>query len=118
MEPEIAGPLDSRSLWTGPRDDPRRYRVDFVDGGLLSMGDGGEGLVFRATSRFEGQERDVALKMHTSLTLDDFERFSHRAEAFCEVDHPNVMHMIEVFVGTALVDCDQPPDDQFGGLYT
>jgi len=82
------------------------------------MGDGGEGLVFRATANFGEQEHDVALKMHTSLTLDDFERFSRRARALSEIDHPNVMHMIEVFIGTALVDCDDSPDEAFNVMYT
>jgi len=118
MEPEIAFSRETQSLWTGPRDDPRRYRVDFVDGILVSMGDGGEGLVFRATTHFEGHEREVALKMHTSLTLDDFERFSRRAHALPEVDHPNVMHMIEVFIGTGLVDCDESPEEDFNVMYT
>ena len=82
------------------------------------MGDGGEGLVFRATAHLGDQEHDVALKMHTSLTLDDFERFSHRAQALSEVDHPNVMHLIEFFIGTALVDCDDSPDEAFNVMYT
>ena len=82
------------------------------------MGDGGEGLVFRATANCGEQEHDVALKMHTSLTLDDFERFSRRAHALSEIDHPNVMHMIEVFIGTALVDCDDSPDEAFNVMYT
>jgi serine/threonine-protein kinase len=110
--------LEARSLWTGPRSDPRRYRVDLVDGKLASIGDGGEGLVFRATARFGEQEREVALKMHTSLTLEEFDSFRGRAQALSEIDHPSVMHMIEVFIGTGLVDRDNSPDEAFSIIYT
>jgi serine/threonine protein kinase len=119
MVPEIAQPVQAQSLWTGPRDDPRRYRIDVVDGVLANIGDGGEGLVFRATAQIDGRERDVALKMHTSLTLEDFDRFSQRAQALSEVDSPDVMHLIEVFVGAGLFDGDDPLlDDAFNVMYT
>jgi serine/threonine protein kinase len=116
--PELNQPVKAASLWTGPRSDPRRYRVDLVDGVLVNIGDGGEGLVFRAIGQFGDQERDVALKMHTSLTLEDFDRFSLRAQALSEIDHPNVMHVIEVFLGTGLVDRQESPDDAFNVMYT
>src|SRR5580704_13220036 len=114
----MSTPLDTAHLWTGPPDDPRRYRVEGVDGQPYAIGDGGEGLVFRATSCIQGEERNVALKMHTSLSLDEFEWFSLRAHALSEIDHPNVMHLIEVFVGTALVDIKQPDDESFNVMYT
>ena len=82
------------------------------------MGDGGEGLVFRAFGQFGDEEREVALKMHTSLTLDDFDRFSLRSEALSEIDHPNVMHVIEVFLGSGLIDRDESPDEAFNVMYT
>ncbi len=98
------GPGPFGSLWTGPRDDPRRYRVDLGADGLTSVGDGGEGLVYRATTVVDGQRRDVALKMVTSLTLADYGRLASRASALTGVDHPGVMRQLETFVGTALVD--------------
>src|SRR5713101_8011177 len=61
-----------RSLWTGPREDHRRYRVDLTAGVLETVGDGGEGLVYRAVR--EGDGLPVALKMLTALTLDDYPR--------------------------------------------
>jgi len=65
-----------------------------------------------------GVESLVALKMHTGLTLGDFARFTERARALTEIDHPHVMHLVDAFVGTALIDDDVPPDDAFGVLYT
>ena len=118
MGPELDQPLVASSLWTGPRSDPRRYRVDLVDGVLVTTGDGGEGLVFHGVGQFGDQQRDVALKMHTSLTLDDFDRFSLRTEALSQIDHPNVMHVIEVFLGTGLVDRRDSPDEAFNVMYT
>jgi serine/threonine protein kinase len=116
MEPRVIP--NSQSLWTGPREDPRRYRVDLVDGELLSTGDGGEGLVFQATMRLHGDERRVALKMHTSLTHKDFAWFSQRARSLCDIDHPHIMQMVDVFVGTALVNSDEIDDDAFNVMYT
>ena len=106
------------SLWTGPPGEPRRYRVDLVDGEPVDVGGGGEGLVYQAHRTVNDEEHVVALKMHTTLTLDDFERFAERATALSKVDHPNVMHLVDLFVGTALIDDDDPPDDAFSIMYT
>jgi serine/threonine protein kinase len=59
-----------------------------------------------------------SLKMHTSLTLDDFERFAERARALSEIEHPHVMRLVDAFVGTALIDAIDPPDDAFNIMYT
>jgi len=104
------------SLWTGPRGDHRRYRVDLRDGALQSVGDGGEGLVYRAVRESDGLE--VALKMLTALTLDDYPRIEQRGRLMAEIDHSNVMHQIETFTGTALVDIDNPRDEDFDIIYT
>jgi WD40 repeat protein len=84
----------------------------------VSVGAGGEGLVYQARRTVAGDERVVALKMHTNLSFDDFEWFMARAEALSEIDHPHVMHLEDVFVGTALIDDDDPPDDAFTVMYT
>jgi len=84
----------------------------------VSVGAGGEGLVYQAVRTVAGDERVVALKMHTHLSFDDFEWFMARAKALSEIDHPHVMHLEDVFVGTALIDDDDPPDDAFTVMYT
>ena len=118
MESERVTPSSGRSLWTGPRDDPRRYRIDLVGNELESVGDGGEGLVFRATGRLGGEERVVALKMHTGLTLADFDIFAARARVLSHVEHPGIMRLVDAFVGTALSDDESPPDEAFSIMYT
>ncbi len=80
------------------------------------MGDGGEGLVYRAVRESDGL--DVALKMLTALTIDDYPRIEQRGRLMAEIDHPNVMHQIETFTGTALVDVDSPRDEDFDIIYT
>ena len=85
---------------------------------LQREGDGGEGLVYRATGIIDGAERDVALKLLTTLTVDDYERVAARARLMSEIDHPHVMHQVETFVGTALIDTDDPADDEFDVVYT
>jgi serine/threonine protein kinase len=106
------------SLWTGPRDDPRHYRVDLTDEGLVSIGDGGEGLVYRAVGVVDGVTQDVALKMLTSLTLDDYDRVAKRAAIVAEIRNPHVMRQIETFVGTALIDEVNADEEEFEILYT
>jgi WD40 repeat protein len=56
--------------------------------------------------------------MHTSLTLDDFDRFAERARALSGIEHPHVMRLVDAFVGTALIDAIDPPDDAFNIMYT
>src|SRR5713101_4974731 len=112
----MSEPGQGQSLWTGPRGDHRRYRVDLDAGILVAVGDGGEGLVYRAIRESDGLE--VALKMLTAITLDDYGRVSERAAVMHQIDHPNVMHQIETFIGTALVDIDSPSDDDFEVIFT
>src|SRR5579872_2919597 len=117
MEPQVGRPA-APSLWTGPPQDPRRYRVDLVDGVPVDVGGGGEGLVYQAHRTVAGDEHTVALKMHTGLTLHDFGQFAGRARVLAEITHPNVMHIVDAFVGTALIDDRHPPDDAFSIMYT
>jgi len=84
----------------------------------VNVGEGGEGLVYQAACIIAGAERVVALKMHTNLAFDDFERFQNRATALSKIDHPYVMRLVDVFVGTALINDDDPPDEAFAVMYT
>ena len=111
-------PVTAHSLWTGPPQDPRRYRVELKNGTLHAIGDGGEGLVYRATRVSGGTPVEVALKMHTALAMSDFERLKERAQVLRTVDHGNVMRLVDAFVGTALVDTDEPSDEDFSVIYT
>ena len=88
------------TLWVGPREDPYRYRIEVLDGCPELVGDGGEGIVYRACRTSD--LRDIALKMVTAITPDDYERFSDRAAALSEIDNPHVMVQIETFVGLSL----------------
>jgi serine/threonine protein kinase len=105
------------ALWTGPREDPRRYRVDLLDGEPVSVG-GGEGLVYRAVRTDGPTEIEVALKMHTALHFSDFERFLNRAAVLSAVHHPHLMYLLEAFTGPALWKGEQPDDDAFTVIYT
>jgi serine/threonine protein kinase len=113
----VSDPRPHQSLWTGPREEPRRYRVDLHDGLLENEGDGGEGLVYRAT-RTTGGAHDVALKMLTTLTVGDYERVAERARLMAQIEHPNVMRQIETFIGTALLDSNEPTHDDFDVVYS
>ena len=102
------------SLWTGPREDPRRYRVDVTDEGPVSEGDGGEGLVYRAVRTVDGDSQEVALKMLTTLTLDDYERLAERASVLTHIHSPHIVGQLDTFIGPALA----PGEDDFGILYS
>jgi serine/threonine protein kinase len=106
------------SLWTGPREDPRRYRVDLHDDGLVSVGDGGEGLVYRGVTIIDGTTHEVAIKMLTALTLDDYERLADRAEVLAQLDDPHIMRQLDTFIGTALIDREAVSDEEFDVIYT
>ena len=88
-----------------------------MDGEPESIG-GGEGLVYRAVLIQDGIEREVALKMHTSIGLADFQQYVIRASALNVVEHPNLMCLIEAFVGTALLATTDLSDDDFSVVYT
>jgi len=122
MESDVSStdvaPLPARALWTGPRHDPTRYRVDLAEGTLQSVGDGGEGLVYHATCDVDGAEREVALKMHTAARADDYSRLVTRAQILSGIDHPNVMHLLDAFVGSALVESPSSDDEDFNVIYT
>ena len=76
-----AAPELGRALWAGPPDDPRRYRVAVGADGPETVGGGGEGLVYQATCEIEGEERQVALKLHTAVAATDYPRIVARAES-------------------------------------
>jgi hypothetical protein len=97
----------SHSLYSGPSGDHRRFRIDLADGVLVSIGGGGEGLVYRATRTSGGSSVDVALKMVTNVPLEDYGRVARRASVLSNIEHPNLMHRQESFVGTALIDQDE-----------
>ncbi|MFN8052289.1 MAG: serine/threonine-protein kinase [Acidimicrobiales bacterium] len=109
----------SRSLWTGPRSDPRRYRVT-LDGDepVPEPGSGGDGLVFAARTRYgspDGTERQVALKLKLRVRELDEHELARRASILKAVDHPNVMRATDGFIGPALTaeDPDSIDDDAF-----
>ncbi len=76
--------------------------------GPETVGDGGEGLVFQATCEIEGEERQVALKMHTAVPARDYARIVARARVLSVIDHPNVMHVRDAFIGSALTESPDP----------
>lgn len=105
---------DSPVLWTGPVGSSRRYRVelDAVDSAVP----GGEGIVYRAFDT--ERSADVALKMVTAVTLGDYGRLVARSAPFDAIDHPNLMSVVEVFVGPALTDAPNLEIDDFDVIYT
>ena len=105
------------SLWTGPRDDPNRYRVDLVDDGLVEVGAGGEGLVYEAT-RPGPADVHVALKLYTSVPIDVFSQIESSARLLAGVEHPNLMRQIETFTGRALGPAEPSDDEDFSVIYS
>lgn len=96
----------TEQLWTGPADDPRRYRVPLVDGRPVpEPGGGGDGLVYRATDH-EGN--DVALKLLLHARAADLPDAAVRLERIAVLAEPHLMRPIEVFVGTALTNDPEP----------
>jgi serine/threonine protein kinase len=83
---------------TGPPADRQRYGVAAAD--LEPTNVGGEGLVYRAVERDTGIP--IALKLHTTVRLDQFPELSERAAPFAALRHPYLMAHREVFVGPAL----------------
>lgn len=97
---------DHPVLFTGPATSPRRYAVtaEAVDG----VATGGEGLVYRACDT----DRDavVALKLLSLVAIADYGRLVARSAPFTEIEHPNLMSHVEVFIGTALTSDTSSPD--------
>jgi len=110
--------FEGDSLFTGPREDPRRYRVVLGPNGLESVGDGGEGLVFRALCSVNGADEVVALKLLNTLHPDAFEVAIARAAALVEVREARIMRQREVFVGTGLVRVHDLDDADFDVAYS
>lgn len=106
------------SLWTGPRGDHRRYQVDLEQGELVSHGGGGEGLVYKAVTDLDGAPTEVALKLLTSLSLEDYERLAWRARMMAYVDSPHVMRQLDTFIGTALLDQPEVDNIDFDVIYS
>ena len=102
--------------WTGPWGDHRRYRVELSSDDVEAALAGGEGLVFAAVVDRTGQA--VALKMLTALPVDDYGRVAQRGAIFAEVEHPNLMHQVDTFIGPALTTEESPDARDFGIIYT
>ena len=102
--------------WTGPWGDHRRYRVELSSDDVGAALAGGEGLVFAAVVDRTGQA--VALKMLTALPVDDYGRVAQRGAIFAEVEHPNLMHQVDTFIGPALTTEESPDARDFGIIYT
>ncbi|HEX6787279.1 MAG TPA: protein kinase, partial [Acidimicrobiales bacterium] len=102
--------------WTGPWGDHRRYRVELSADDVDSALTGGEGLVFAAVGDRTGEA--VALKMLTALPVDDYGRVAQRGAVFAEVEHPNLMHQVDTFIGPALTTDESPDARDFGIIYT
>ena len=82
----------TEQLWTGPADDPRRYRVPLVDGRPVpEPGGGGDGLVYRATDH-EGN--DVALKLLLHARASDLPDAAVRLERIAVLAEPYLMRLI------------------------
>ena len=56
--------------------------------------------------------------MHTAARMDDYTRLVTRAGILSGVNHPNVMHLLDAFVGTALVEKPPTDDEDFNVIYT
>ena len=102
--------------WTGPWGDHRRYRVELSSDDVETALPGGEGLVFAALVDRTGQT--VALKMLTALPVDDYGRVAQRGAIFAEVEHPNLMHQVDTFIGPPLTTEESPDARDFGIIYS
>jgi serine/threonine protein kinase len=99
-------------LWTGPRSDPRRYRVELHGGRPeAEPGGGGDGLVYRALRSGPSGESRVALKLMLRVRPDDLATLTSRLQPLVGTAHPNLMQPLEAFVGTALTDEDAGAPD-------
>ena len=85
--------------FTGPADDPLRYRIDDLADGR----GGGQGIVYPA---WTGDGTKVALKLLSAPDLD-FERVLSFTVALASVRHPNLVPQLDAFVGTALCEQDE-----------
>lgn len=103
--------------WTGPREQPRRYRVRVTpDGVRPEPGGGAEGLVYRA--RVVDPLRDdhgaeVALNLLLNARPGDLDEIARRLDVIAQVDDPGVMRPMGAFLGTALTDDARPDDGDF-----
>lgn len=103
--------------WTGPREQPRRYRVP-VSGGRVrhEPGGGAEGLVYRARivdPNHVDHGTEVALKLLLQARPDELEEIDRRLAAIAQVPEPSVMRPLGTFLGTALTDDPRPDHDDF-----
>jgi serine/threonine protein kinase len=105
---------DPTVLFTGPVDSPRRYAVTME--AVADAVAGGEGLVYLA--RDTHRDTAVALKLLTVIAVADYGRLVERSTPFAEIEHPNLMSHVEVFIGTALTDDPSPDIADFDVIYT
>ncbi|KJF16837.1 serine/threonine protein kinase [Acidithrix ferrooxidans] len=105
-------------LWTGPIGDHRRYRVELEKGVPVAIAQGGEGLIYRGVREIEGVSHEIALKLQSNITFNEYEQFLARMSTLAGINHPGIMHYYESFIGTALVDIDDPRDEDFDVIYS
>ncbi|NLA35872.1 MAG: protein kinase [Actinobacteria bacterium] len=101
-------------VFTGPEEDPQRYRVDPED--FDAAIEGGEGLVFRAHRRDSPEA--MALKLWTRLSPTQFDDVRARSGPLSEVRHPHLMTHVETFAGRALTPPGGDVDDEFDVYYS
>lgn len=102
----------SHTFWTGPEEDPYRYRIVSDSDYPTSDASGAEGMVFRATlsSGADVPGEVVALKILQKGAVEDFPMMRRRFVAMQGVEHTNLMVASEMFLGTALrPDADEAP---------
>ncbi len=108
------GVAEGAVLWTGPIGEPDRFHVTAE--ALAAALAGGEGLVYLATDTH--RHAPVALKVLTVVELSAYGRVAARAAAFESIDHPNLMSLIDVFIGRALTDRSAVDPDDFDVIYS
>lgn len=100
-------------LHTGPLSEPDRYTIEEPE----PVGGGGEGLVFSARTGTADAGRVVALKMLTGVSLDAYPDIVERTEPLRQVEHPNLMRHVEVFVGTPLLSTPSADPEDFDLIF-
>ena len=56
--------------------------------------------------------------MLTALPVDDYGRVAQRGAIFAEVEHPNLMHQVNTFIGPPLTTEESPDARDFGIIYS
>ena len=93
---------DRSAVWTGPSVEPDRYRIPFEGERPAPVGEGGQGIVYRALREGLNGAKPVALKLLTSVGPAEFGELAARSRVIGSIRHPNVMQQVEVFLGRPL----------------